>query len=437
MEVTLEVLDGLQRRLKITVSGQEFANAYQGKLSSIQKTIKMDGFRAGKVPVSMLESRYGQSIKDEVIGDLVDKHFQTAIQDQKQKPAGQPKLDTMPAHKAGETFTFSVTYEVFPEFDLVELDGKNIDKEESAVQENDVETTIARMRDQHATWISVDRPAKSGDKIIIDFDGSMNGEKFVGGASQGFELVLGSGQMIPGFEDALMGSGSGDKTAIHVTFPAEYQSADLAGKPADFDISVHQVLEKQPMNDDTQLLKKLDIKGDMNTLREQVKKHMSRELESVLNNRLHDSVFQKLIEVNSFDVPNALIEQEAREMMKSQLQQYMGADALKKIGKLDFPLDPYLARAEKRVRLSILLEKLIEKYQIKADSAKVRSHVEKIAEAYDDPEEVINHYYSSAEALTNVKHVVIEQVAVETLLAKMAINNVKTDYETLLGQKTK
>lgn len=435
MEVNLEILDGLERRLKVTVPAKEFEDAYQAKLNQVKKTIKMDGFREGKVPVSVIESKYGESIRAEVVGELIDKHFQTAIQDQKQKPAGQPKLDDMPEHKAGEPFTFSVTYEVFPEFDLKELDGQAVDKEAAEIQDKDIETTITRMRDQHATWIPVDRAAKSGDKIVIDFEGSIDGEKFEGGASENFELTLGSGQMIPGFEDGLMGAGAGDETTINVTFPEEYQAEHLAGKPADFAIKVHQVMEKQPLEDDAELLKKLDIKGDMDALREQVKKHMSRELESVLTNRLHEAVFNKLVEANTFDVPKSLVEQEARNMVQAQMQQYLGPDALKKLGNMDLPLDPYLEQAEKRIRLGLMLEKLIEKHAIKADSAKVRSYVEKVAEAYDDPTAVINHYYNSPEAMAGIKNAVIESEAIETLLANMAVNEVQTDYETLMGQQ--
>ena len=234
MEVAVEVLDGLQRRLNVTIPAQEFSKAYDEKLASIQKTIKMDGFREGKVPLKVIQQKYGESIKAEVAGDLIDKYFQEAIKDQKQKPAGQPKLDDMPEHKEGEPFKFSVTYEVFPEFDLVELNGRSIDKEEASIEDKDVDTTINRMRDQHATWIPVDRAAKSGDKIVIDFEGSMDGEKFEGGAAQNFELALGSGQMIPGFEDGLMGAGAGDETTIQVTFPENYQAEHLAGKPCRF-----------------------------------------------------------------------------------------------------------------------------------------------------------------------------------------------------------
>jgi len=435
MEVTVEVLDGLERRLKVTVPAKEFEDAYKAKLKTAQKSIKMDGFREGKVPESVIESKYGESIRAEVVGDLVDKHFQAAINDQKQKPAGQPKLDDMPEHKAGEPFTFSVTYEVFPEFDLVELDGKSVDKEEAAIEDKDVDSTITRMRDQYATWIPVDRAAKNGDKIVIDFEGSMDGEKFEGGASENFELALGSGQMIPGFEDALMGAGAGDETTINVTFPEEYQAEHLAGKPADFAIKVHQVMEKQPLDDDAELLKKLDVKGDMAALREQIKKHMSRELDSLLTNRLHEGVFNQLVEVNSFDVPKSLVQQEAKNMVQQQMQQYLGPDALKKMGDIDLPLDPYMEQAEKRIRLGIMLEKLIEKHKIKADSAKVRSYVEKVAEAYDDPTAVINHYYNSPEAMAGIKSAVIEAAAIETLLANMTVNNVKTDYETLIGQQ--
>jgi trigger factor len=435
MEVTLEVLDGLERRLNITVSGQEFANAVKSKLSTIQKTLKMDGFRAGKVPVSLIQAKYGQSITNEVVGDLADKRFQAAMQEQKQKPVGQPKLDKMPDPKPGEPFTFSVTYEVFPEFDLVELQGQTIDRQQAQIQDQDVENTITRMRDQHATWISVDRPAKSGDKVIIDFEGSIDGEKFVGGASQDFELILGSGQMIPGFEDALMGSGAGDKTTVHVTFPSDYQSADLAGKPADFAVSVHQVLEKQPLEDDVQLLSKLEVDGDMQVLREQVKKHMSRELEAVLASRLKETLFAKLIEANVFDVPKSLVEYEAREMVRAQLQRYLGEEAFKKYGNMDLPIDPYLPEAEKRIRLSLIFEKLVEKLQIKVNSEKVRAFVEKIAEAYDDPHEVIEHYYSNPEVLSGVKNAVAEDAVVEGLLATMVVNNVQTDYTTLMGQK--
>jgi trigger factor len=435
MEVTVEVLDGLERRLKVTVPAKEFDDAYQAKLKSAQKTIKMDGFRAGKVPATVVESKFGESISAEVVGELIDKHFQAAVENQKQKPAGQPKLDDMPEHKAGEPFTFSVTYEVFPEFDLVELNGKSVDKEEAEIQDKDIETTITRMRDQHATWIPVDRPAKSGDQIIIDFEGSIDGEKFEGGTSENFELTLGSGQMIPGFEDALMGAGADDETTINVTFPEEYQAEHLAGKPADFAIKVHQVLEKQPLEDDAELLKKLDIKGDMQALRDQVKKHMSRELDSVLTNRLHEGVFNQLVEANSFDVPKSLVQQEAKNMVQAQMQQYLGADALKKLGNVDLPLDPYLEPAEKRIRLGIMLEKLIEKHNIKADSAKVRTYVEKVAEAYDDATAVINHYYNSPEAMAGIKNAVVEATAIETLLANMTVNNVKTDYETLIGQQ--
>ena len=309
MDVAVEVLEGLERRLKVTVPAHMFNEAYQEKLGSIQKTMKMDGFRAGKVPANIIESKYGESIKAEVVGELVDKSFQEAIQKQKEKPAGQPKLEDMPEHTLGQPFTFSVTYEVFPEFELTELSGKAVDKELAEIQEKDIDTTIERMRDQHATWSIVDRAAKNGDKIVMDFTGRVDGELFEGGAAENFELTLGSGQMIPGFEDGLMGAGAGDETTLNVTFPESYQAEQLAGKDAEFAVKVHQVQEKQPCNDDAELLKKLDVEGDISSLREQVKKHMSRELDQLLTNRLHERVFDQLIAANDFDVPKALIEQ--------------------------------------------------------------------------------------------------------------------------------
>lgn len=435
MQVSVENLDGLSRRLKVTLPAEAVENKYSENLKKAAGQMQVSGFRKGKVPANVIEMKYGSQIRSDVVSELLEESFRKAVEEQSIRIAGMPKVEPMDQYKQGEPLEYQVMYETYPEIELKTLDGDSVECLKAEVGDADIDTMLDKLRKQNAEWIISDQPAQKGNKINIDFEGFIDGEVFEGGKAEGFDLELGSNSMIPGFEDQLLACSVGDEATIQVAFPEEYHAKELAGKPAEFKIKVNAVMASENISDDNKLAEKLGIEGGSEKMLEKVKQNMSSELTRALVHRRKESVLNQLIEKNEILVPEALVDEEIKHLQQMALQQMSGGQQLEglDLSKLNLPRDPYIAEATKRVKLGLLLAEVIKLFEIKPDQDMVRKRVEEIASMYPEPQKVIDWYYHNKESLSEVESAVIEDKAVDCLIEKMVVNEKQASYDDVMN----
>ncbi|WP_230382403.1 trigger factor [Piscirickettsia salmonis] len=413
MRVAVEAGEGLERRLDIAVPATRINGEVDKRLKKIGLTAKMDGFRPGKVPFAVVKSRYGASVYQEVASEVMQSSFYEAIQQEELHPAGYPRFE-LAKEAEKEEFSFQAVFEVMPKVELIDLVGAEVEKAVGLVEDKDVDNMLETLRKQHCNWVSVEREAQDGDRLAIDFEGRKDGETFAGGSSENFSLVLGSGMMIPGFEDGIMGMKLAEERVINVAFPENYQVSDLAGQPAEFTVKVHgiEAPELPEINDD--FAKRLEVNGEtVEALREELRTTMQRELDLSVQNKNKTEILDLLVEKNSIDLPKTLIDAEVgrlQQQMQKQYGQMQGAKAP------DFPASMFEEQATRRVLLGLLVAEVIEKKELKPDAERVKSMVEKLAAAYEQPQSVIDYYYNSKEKLAEVEAIVMEDQVVDALL---------------------
>ncbi len=441
MQVTVQNLEGLERKVDISIPAAEVGQRYQSRLDNVRKTAKIDGYRPGKASPEMIERRFGESVLFEVCGDLIDSSFQNAVKEHQLNIAGAPKVEPK-AFAKDQPLEYSATFEVYPEISLKDLSGQSISKPVSAITPEDINKVLHRIQKQHADWTPVDRASVEGDQLSIDFEGFVDGVAFQGGKAAGFQIELGSKQMIPGFEEALVGVKVGDEPTIQVAFPEDYHAKDLAGKPAEFKIKVHKVLEaKEPELNDALALKMGIAEGGIAKLKEQVQKSMQTELDNALKNRLKSIVFDKLIELNPIALPNAALDKEIKHLQSTALHRMLHDQGVKHdcqshdLPKIDLPREPFLKQAERRLSLGLLLAEVIKKAQIKSDPAAVKARIEEMAQTYHNPEQVIQWYYGSHERLSEIESMVLEEAAINQLLEKAKTSDEHMEFEKVVNNQ--
>ncbi|MDX1552463.1 MAG: trigger factor, partial [Marinobacter sp.] len=306
MQVSVETTSNIERRMTIGVPAQEIDQAVQKRLQETARTVKMNGFRPGKVPMSVVKRRFGDSVRQEIVGEVMRDNYIKALQEQDINPAGWPKFEPKTMEE-GKDLEFVAIFEVLPEVELGDFSKISVEKPKAEITEKDVDTMIDNLRRQQATMKSVKRKSKNKDVVLIDFKGFVDGEEFEGGAAENHKLTLGSGQMIPGFEKGIVGGKAGEELEIDVTFPEDYQNEELAGKPAKFEIKIHEVQEPQLPELDTEFFKKFGIDAeDEAAFREEVQKNMERELKQAISNKVKNDVVEGLLESTDLEVPTAL-----------------------------------------------------------------------------------------------------------------------------------
>lgn len=421
MQVTEESSTGLERKIKIQVPSEQIDSAVQERLKSLAKTVRINGFRPGKVPLQVVRKRFGGQVDQEVRGDVINKSYREALDQENYRPAGMPSiepvLDADPEDT--ESFSYYATFEVYPEIEISDLTGASIEKTSAEVAASDIDEMIETLRKQRVEWEEVDRPAEDGDQVTMDFTGSIDGEEFAGGGGKDAPLVLGSGAMIPGFEDQLLGSIKGDNKTITVNFPDDYRATELAGKEATFEITVHAVKKSDLPVVDDEFAKAFGIEeGGVDALRADIQKNMERELGQALENRNKQSVMEVLLEKNSFDVPGSMIKEEI-ERLRQQIVEQMQSQ-----GQAEAPTladEIFQSDAERRVKLGLLIAEIIRKNEIKPDPDKVKTTIESIASSYEDPKQVADYYYSNQEYLQNIEGLVLEQQVTDWALQQATV----------------
>jgi len=430
MQVSVETTQGLQRKMTIALPAEDINSAVTERLQSLSKTTKMNGFRPGKVPFNVLKKRYEPQVRSEVLGSLINKSFYDAVQQEELRPAGQPEIAPEDEKDDGaDGFSYIATFEVYPEFDPVFNDKIAVKKPVVDIEDSDVDEMIDSLLKQRTDYKPVERAAANDDQVVIDFKGRIDGEEFEGGAAEKAPLVLGSGSMIGGFEDQLVGLSAGDTKTIQITFPEDYQAEHLAGKPAEFDINVHEVKESFVPELNEELVKSFGIEdGTIESLKADITKNMTRELTQRVDNEIKTQIMDGLLDLNPIDIPAALVKEEIERQKEQMMQQMPGeADA-------SFLTDELFSeQAERRVRLGLVVGEIVRKSQIKADAAAVRAQVETMAGSYQDPQQVIDYYYSNPEMLRNVEGLVLEEAVTAKVLEASTVTDDKRSFQDMMN----
>ncbi len=430
MQVSVESGEGLERRLLVDLPKEQVESEVERKLSELAKTVRLDGFRPGKVPPRVIRQRFGDQVRQEVYGDLIQKSFYEAVQQTEVAPVGDPSIDLRDAAEEGG-LSYTATFQVMPEITLADLSGREVVKPVAEVTDADVDEMIEKLRSQRQTWEEVDRPAQDGDRVIIDFKGYIDGEAFEGGSAEEVPLVLGSGSMIDGFESGLLGASAGEERTLEVTFPEDYRAEHLAGKPASFEVKVRRVEASRLPEIDEDFVKEFGVEeGTEEALRAEVRKNMENELEQKISRMVKDAVTDLLREANPVEVPEAMVKREA-EHMKQQAMQEMQARGQQSA--FDLPASLFEEEARKRVQLSLLMGEIIDKQGLKAEEDEVRAMLERLASSYEDPQEVVDYYMNNPEQRAAVEHLVLENKVVDWVLEQVDVKEDKRTFSDVMN----
>ncbi len=432
MQVSVETTSNLERRLTITLPADSVNTAVDARIKQVAPQVNLNGFRKGKVPFRVVKQNYGAGIRQEVLGEMMSESFGKAVEQEKLRPAGQPAVEPQEIDPAKD-FTFTATFEVYPEFGLNSLKDVEIKKPVTEISGADVDDMIETLRKQQATFEESDKAAEDGDQLDIDFEGFKDGEAFEGGAAQGSSLVLGSKSMIPGFEDGLLGAKAGDEKELNLSFPDDYHAEDLKGQAVVFKVKVNSVKAQQLPEIDDEFMKKFGVEdGSVDSLKAEVQKNMERELKQALKNRIKTQVMDAVLDKNEIQVPAALVNQEISVMRQQMFQQFGGQAQEMNFDESLLPAELFQEQAERRVTLGLLLSKAVEEKELKADDDKVRAQVEEIASAYEASEEVIDFYYNNEQQLGQVQALVLEDMVVDSLMAEANVSDEALSYEELM-----
>ncbi len=435
MQVSIETTSGLERRLTVGVPAARIDDEVVQRLKKAASNVKLDGFRPGKVPLKVVKQRFGAGVRQEVLGEVMSQSFYEAVTQENLKPAGQPSIEPRQMDE-GRDLEFVATFEVFPEIELSEMTDLEVERAVSSVGEDDIDKMIEIFRKQQGKLEAVERAAAEGDTVNIDYLGTRDGEAFDGGSAEGSDLELGSNRMIPGFEDGIVGMSAGEEKVLSLSFPEDYHSEELKGAAVEFKITLNEVKEQKLAELNEDLFAQYGVEeGGEEKFREEIKHNMNRELTNAVKSNVKAQVMDGILAAHeSLEVPRALIGQEIGNMRRQMFQQFGG------MGQTDLDLDSLLPdsmfedQASRRVKLGLLLNEIISQRDIKADPDKVRETIQDMASTYEQPEEVINHYYSNQEQLSSIESMVLEETVVETLLADATIKDVECEYQEALSR---
>ncbi|APO81561.1 trigger factor [Pseudomonas putida] len=424
MQVSVENTSALERRMTIAVPAERVENEVNKRLQQTAKRAKVAGFRPGKVPMSVIRQRFEADARQEAFGDLVQASFYEAIVEQKLNPAGAPAVEPKSFEK-GKDLEFVAIFEVFPEFTVGGLESINVERLSAEVADADLDNMLEVLRKQNTRFEAVERAAQNDDQVNIDFVGKVDGEVFAGGSAKGTQLVLGSGRMIPGFEDGLVGAKAGEERVVNVTFPEDYQNLDLAGKAAEFTITVNSVAAPVLPELNEEFFAQFGIKeSTLEGFRTEVRKNMERELRQAIKAKVKNQVMDGLLAANPIEVPKALLENEVNRLRVQAVQQFGG-----NIKPEQLPAELFEEQAKRRVVLGLIVAEVVKQFELKPDEGKVREMIEEMASAYQEPEQVIAWYYKNDQQLNEVRSVVLEEQVVDTVLQKATVTDKSVSYE--------
>jgi trigger factor len=431
MQVSVEKTSELSRKMTVSVPEAVVQEKIAARLKSLAREVKIDGFRPGKVPQHVVNKMFGDKVRSEVSGDLINATFYDALQDQALRPAGHPHIQSL---DEAEGFKYTAVFEVYPEISLEGVNQLEVVRPVATVNDADVDDMIEKLRAQKQSWHLVDRAAQKNDRVTISFSGTSEGENFTDGRVEDFQVVCGSNNMIPGFEDNLTGLATGANKSFSITFPEEYGNAKLAGKAAEFEVDVIKVEEPVLPEIDEAFVKAYGIEdGSVESFRDDIRNNMERELEQALRGKLKNAVMDVLYEKVQITVPNTLVDEEAENLMKPYLETAKRQKL--KLEDLQLPRDIFEEQARRRVALGLVLGEIIQKNAIKLDGNKVRSTIEDMAKSYERPEDVVAWYYADEKRLNDVQQMVLEDQTIEWLVAQAKVSDETISFSDAMNKQ--
>jgi trigger factor len=432
MQISVEESSTLERRLTVEVPEERIAEQVKARLVDMRKSARIDGFRQGKAPLTVVKQRFGKRIRDEIVGEILQSSFGEAMSKQELRPAGQPVIDPV-SSEPGSGLTYTATFEIFPEFELKPLDQVEITRETCEIGDADIDTMIEKLREQNKEWIAVERGAQDGDQLQINFAGSIDGEPFEGGSGEDFDLALGTGMMIDGFEAGLTGKMGGESADLNLMFPDDYGNKDLAGKAVRFIIDINKVSEAVLPEINQAFIDKFGVSGgDLPAFRDEVRANMEKERERALRQRFNNNVMEKIAGANDFEVPTAMVEAEAGRLRQQVAQELIMRGMNPGDSKDEFE-SAVRVRAKGRVKLGLIMAEIVKQAELAANPDKVRQMIENMASSYEDSAAVVKWYYDNPEQLQQVEALCLEEDAVNWIAEQAKITEVSMAFDALMN----
>ena len=436
MSVNVETLEKLERKLVLTVPTENINFEINKRLQKLARNVKMDGFRPGKVPMNVVTKQYHASVQQEVMNEKVGRAFYDAVTEAGLNVAGQPTINQLPVTSATE-MQFEALFEVFPEVQIGEIAQAEVEKIDAEVDDSAVERTLDILRKQRRTFAQrpADQAAADGDRVTVDFEGKIDGEVFEGGKAEDFQYMVGEGQMLKEFEDAVRGMKVGESKTFPLTFPEEYHGKEVAGKTADFLVTLKKVEAGQLPEVDGTLAKQLGVQdGSVETLRADIRKNLNREVKARLKSRNKNAVMDALIKVADLELPKVTIEAEISSMMDN-ARADMQKRGVKDVSNVQLPPDLFRNLAERRVRLALIVSSLVQQNKLQATPEQVKAHIEDLAASYEKPEEVVRWYQADPRRLSEIEAIVTEDNVTSFVLEKAKVTEKKVGFDELMARQ--
>jgi trigger factor len=433
MTDTTTTVSSLEKTISLKLSVEKINAEVEKRLQKVARTARLPGFRPGKVPMKMVVQNYGPQVHSEVLNDELGRSFYEETEKQDLKVAGTPRIE--PAKDAAEdALEFKAVFEVFPEVKFGDFSDLEIEKTAVDVTDAEVEKTIEILRKQRSVFVEVDRASQDEDRVTLDFVGKIDDVAFAGGSAEDFPFVLGKGQMLPEFEQAAKGLKKGESKVFPLSFPEDYHGKDVAGKTAQFEITIKKVEEPQLPELNAEFAKSMGIDGEVEQLREDVRVNLMREVSNRTKAQTKDAVMNALLKVAEFEVPKALIKSETTELAV-RAREDLKARGMKDVEKIQLPEDLFTAQAERRVRLGLIVSDLVKQNNLQAKPEQVRAFIEEQAQSYENPVEVMQWYFQDRARLADVEAVILEDNVVEFTLSKSKVVEKKLSFDELMGNK--
>ncbi|PWQ92959.1 trigger factor [Leucothrix arctica] len=427
MQVSVESTGNIERKLTITVPAAQIDADVESRLKSMRGRVKVDGFRPGKVPLSVVSQQYGDSVYQEVLGETFQKTFSEAIEQEKLRVAGQPEIAPESLER-GQDLVYVATVDIYPEFEIAPMADLEIKRPVATISDEDVDTMIENLRSQQKEWTDVERAAADGDTVKINFVGSLDGELFDGGSAEDFSVELGAGRMLKDFEEGLVGMSKGEEKEITVSFPEDYQAENLKGKDAQFKLTVNEVKEATLPEVDDAFIEKFGVDaGDLEAFRAEIRSNMQRELEQAIKNRVKQSVMDGLSDLHEIDLPKALVTQEVGYVRNEMAENAGGADMS------SLPDDLFKEQASRRVKLGLIVGEIVTKNELKSDPSKVDDMLNTLASTYEDPQQLIEYYKTNPQAMQTIQAAVMEEMIVEWVIGQAKVTDEEVAFTDLMN----
>lgn len=424
----------LERRIKLAVPLAAIENEVNQRLQRLTRTVKLAGFRPGKVPLKIVQQQYGGQVRQEVLGDTVQKTFTDAVREQNLRIAGYPRIEPEQTQENAAELAFNATFEVYPEFEVGDVTGIEIEKLQAPLNDAEIDRTIEILRKQRATFSSVTRAAANGDKLTVDFVGTLGGEPFPGGSAEGATITLGEGAMLKDFESQLIGMKATENKTFDLTFPEDYHGKDVAGKTVNFTVTVHDVAAPELPKIDAEFARTLGVAdGDLAKLRAEIRDNLQREVGKRVMAHLKEQVMQALYEKTRIDLPKTLIDQEVIRLTENALEK-LGGQGMD-TGSLSLPPVMFEEQAKKRVALGLILSQLVKQQKLDATPEQVKQRLEEFSAGYDDPQQVINWYRADRSRMAEVESLVLEDNVVSWVLERAKVTDKPIEFEAMMKDK--